>query len=120
LYHVIDMLLIFHILDVKDVKFVINYDFPAAIEDYVHRIGRTGRANSYGTAITYFTADSSKLARSLINILREAGQPVDPLLAEMSAMRQGGGFSRGGYGGASRYGGGGRSSYGASGPNRRW
>jgi ATP-dependent RNA helicase DDX5/DBP2 len=32
------------ILDVKDIKFVVNYDFANNIEDYVHRIGRTGRA----------------------------------------------------------------------------
>ena len=31
-------------VDVKDIKFVINYDFPNNVEDYVHRIGRTGRA----------------------------------------------------------------------------
>jgi ATP-dependent RNA helicase DDX5/DBP2 len=31
-------------LDVKDIKMVINYDFPMTIQDYVHRIGRTGRA----------------------------------------------------------------------------
>lgn len=36
-------------LDVKDVRFVINYDFPNQIEDYVHRIGRTGRAGTKGT-----------------------------------------------------------------------
>ncbi|KAJ2760084.1 ATP-dependent RNA helicase dbp2, partial [Coemansia nantahalensis] len=39
-------------LDIKDVKFVINYDFPNNVEDYVHRIGRTGRAGASGTAIT--------------------------------------------------------------------
>ena len=31
-------------LDVKDVEFVVNYDFPLDIENYIHRIGRTGRA----------------------------------------------------------------------------
>ncbi|MGB1599242.1 MAG: DEAD/DEAH box helicase, partial [Promethearchaeia archaeon] len=37
-------------LDVKEVKAVINYDFPSNVEDYVHRIGRTGRAGAKGTA----------------------------------------------------------------------
>lgn len=40
-------------LDIKDIKYVINYDFPQVIEDYVHRIGRTGRAGAKGTAYTF-------------------------------------------------------------------
>ena len=40
-------------IDVKDVKFVINYDFPNNVEDYVHRIGRTGRGGLRGTALTF-------------------------------------------------------------------
>ncbi len=39
-------------LDVEDVSHVINYDVPAAPEDYVHRVGRTGRAGNQGTAIS--------------------------------------------------------------------
>ena len=41
-------------LDVKDINYVINYDMPKVIEDYVHRIGRTGRAGASGTSITLF------------------------------------------------------------------
>jgi ATP-dependent RNA helicase DDX5/DBP2 len=74
-------------LDVKDIKFVINYDFPSQIEDYVHRIGRTGRANAYGTAISYFTADNAKLARELVKVLREANQEIDPQLASLVPVR---------------------------------
>jgi len=84
-------------LDVKDIKFVINYDFPGQIEDYVHRIGRTGRANTYGTAISYFTSDNAKLARDLVKILREANQEIDPQLAELARPK---GFSASGRGGA--------------------
>jgi ATP-dependent RNA helicase RhlE len=40
-------------LDIPDVSHVINYDMPATIEDYTHRIGRTGRAGKSGTAITF-------------------------------------------------------------------
>ncbi|KAA8519130.1 hypothetical protein F0562_013396 [Nyssa sinensis] len=36
-------------LDVKDVKFVINYDFPGSLEDYVYRVGRTRKAGAKGT-----------------------------------------------------------------------
>jgi ATP-dependent RNA helicase DDX5/DBP2 len=69
--------------DVKDVKYVINYDFPGSLEDYVHRIGRTGRAGAKGTAYSFFTAANARFAKELINILDEAGQKVSPELAAM-------------------------------------
>ncbi|KAJ9126830.1 ATP-dependent RNA helicase dbp2 [Naganishia onofrii] len=59
-------------LDVKDIKYVINYDFPNNCEDYIHRIGRTGRAGNTGVSYTYFTAENSKQARELVGILRES------------------------------------------------
>ena len=40
-------------LDIDDVSHVINYDLPEKYEDYVHRIGRTGRANKKGKALTF-------------------------------------------------------------------
>eukprot|EP00976_Prorocentrum_cordatum_P068264 1179068-Prorocentrum_minimum.AAC.2 len=42
-------------LDIPDVEYVINYSFPLTVEDYVHRIGRTGRAGKTGIAHTFFT-----------------------------------------------------------------
>lgn len=57
-------------LDVRDIEYVINYDMPRVIEDYVHRIGRTGRAGKLGTAISLFCIDEDyKLKRDLIGIL---------------------------------------------------
>ena len=50
--------------DVHDVKFVINFDYPNNSEDYVHRIGRTGRANSNGTSYTLFTPSNGGKVRS--------------------------------------------------------
>ena len=47
------------IKDVRDITHVINYDYPNNSEDYVHRIGRTGRAGAKGTAITLFTTEST-------------------------------------------------------------
>ncbi|CAG8604726.1 6915_t:CDS:2, partial [Diversispora eburnea] len=70
-------------IDVKDVKLVINYDFPTNVEDYVHRIGRTGRGGAKGQAITFFTMENAKQAKDLVNILREANQEVDPKLLEL-------------------------------------
>ena len=42
-------------LDVPNVGAVINFDFPNGVEDYVHRIGRTGRAGASGESYTFFT-----------------------------------------------------------------
>ncbi|KAF5730885.1 DEAD-box ATP-dependent RNA helicase 30 [Tripterygium wilfordii] len=94
-------------LDVKDIKCVINYDFPSSLEDYVHRIGRTGRAGAKGTAYTFFTHANVKFARDLVRILQEAGQIVSPALSALSRSTgsgvggSGGNFrsrGRGGFG----------------------
>ncbi|KAF9882483.1 ATP-dependent RNA helicase dbp3 [Colletotrichum karsti] len=63
-------------LDIPEVKLVINVTFPLTIEDYVHRIGRTGRAGKTGEAITFFTQQDKAHSGSLINILKGANQPV--------------------------------------------
>lgn len=78
--------------DVKDIKCVINFDFPTTLEDYIHRIGRTGRAGASGTAFTFFTHSNAKFSRNLVKILREAGQVVNPALESMakSASSMGG------------------------------
>jgi superfamily II DNA/RNA helicase len=66
------------------VKYVINYDYPNNSEDYIHRIGRTGRLNNIGTAYTFFTPSNSPKVNDLINVLREANQIINPELIEMS------------------------------------
>ncbi|CAB3385749.1 Hypothetical predicted protein [Cloeon dipterum] len=86
-------------LDVEDVKFVINYDFPNCSEDYIHRIGRTGRSDKTGTAYAFFTPNNSKQANDLISVLREANQVINPKLYEMASMSKGMGRSRWGGGG---------------------
>ncbi|TLS29322.1 hypothetical protein PpBr36_02150 [Pyricularia pennisetigena] len=68
-------------LDIPEVKLVINVTFPLTIEDYVHRIGRTGRAGKQGQAITLFTEHDKAHSGSLVNVLKGANQPVpDELL----------------------------------------
>lgn len=91
---------------------------PGNIEDYVHRIGRTGRAGSTGTAISFFTEGNKSLGTALIKIMREAKQNIPEELRR---------FDRGSYGAHPRYGGGrggrgfgggrGRGGYGG---NRSW
>ncbi len=69
---------------------MINYDMPNCAEDYVHRIGRTGRAGASGTAYSFFTAANGRMAREIQKILEEAQQPVPPELRNY-AMTSGGG-----------------------------
>lgn len=99
-----------------DIKFVINFDYPNCSEDYVHRIGRTGRRDKLGTAYTFFTRDNGKQAGDLIGVLREANQQINPKLFELST-RGGkfGGGDRRRWGYAPRGDGGGRGGYGGSG-----
>ena len=67
-----------------DIKFVINLDYPNNSEDYVHRIGRTGRSNNTGTAYTFFTPNNANKAGDLISVLQEAKQVVNPKLVQMA------------------------------------
>lgn len=109
-------------LDVPNVGAVINYDFPNGVEDYVHRIGRTGRAGLKGESYTFFTQADGKYARELIKLLQEAGQEVNPQLLGMQGFGSGGGGRNrwgggggGGFGGGGGYGGGGGGGYGGGG-----
>jgi ATP-dependent RNA helicase DDX5/DBP2 len=84
-------------LDIKGVDLVVNFDMPNQIEDYVHRIGRTGRAGQTGTSVSFVTQKHGKLARDLVKILGEAGQKVPSALVDLSRSVPSGG------GGHSRY-----------------
>ncbi|XP_029310968.1 putative ATP-dependent RNA helicase DDX17 [Cottoperca gobio] len=90
-------------LDVEDIKFVINYDYPNSSEDYVHRIGRTARSTNTGTAYTFFTPGNSRQARDLVRVLTEARQAVNPKLLQLVDSGRGGGSSRMRYRGSSSY-----------------
>lgn len=70
-------------IDVSDIQYVINYDFPKVTEDYIHRIGRTGRASKTGTAFTFFTEDNNSAVKELIQILKTSGQEVPEQLYEL-------------------------------------
>ncbi|RKP34980.1 P-loop containing nucleoside triphosphate hydrolase protein [Dimargaris cristalligena] len=67
-------------LDIPMVEYVINYTFPLRIDDYIHRIGRTGRGGQTGTAHTFFTAEERSHSGELINVLKAAGVPIQPEL----------------------------------------
>ncbi|XP_057661976.1 ATP-dependent RNA helicase p62-like isoform X1 [Diorhabda carinulata] len=94
-------------LDVEGIKYVVNYDYPHSSEDYIHRIGRTGRSDSIGTSYAFFTPSNFKHARDLVSVLNETNQVVNPKLNEIAnktnnfgkgGSRWGnGGFNKGGY-----------------------
>jgi ATP-dependent RNA helicase RhlE len=52
-------------IDVEGISHVVNFDFPPQVEDYVHRIGRTGRAAAVGHAISFITGDDRDAVRAL-------------------------------------------------------
>ncbi|KOO35431.1 ATP-dependent RNA, partial [Chrysochromulina tobinii] len=70
-------------IDVPEVTHVINYDAPDEIEDYTHRIGRTGRAGHLGIATTMITGANRNLARELTQMLAASKQEVPEWLADM-------------------------------------
>ena len=63
-------------LDVRDLVLVLNYEVPNHHEDYVHRVGRTGRAGNKGTAITFISNDEEKYAPDLVKALKESKAPI--------------------------------------------
>merc|ERR1712176_987558 len=76
-------------LDIPNVEMVINYTFPLTIEDYVHRIGRTGRAGKTGTSITFFQPGDKSHAGELQQVIKQAGQPVpDELMKFGSTIKK--------------------------------
>ncbi|XP_035533721.1 probable ATP-dependent RNA helicase DDX4 isoform X3 [Morone saxatilis] len=78
-------------LDIPDVQHVVNFDLPNNIDEYVHRIGRTGRCGNTGRAVSFFDPDSDgQLARSLVTILSKAQQEVPSWLEDSAFSGPGG------------------------------
>merc|ERR1739844_25843 len=86
-------------LDIKGVAHVVNYDMPKDIDEYVHRIGRTGRVGNTGKATTFFDPGfDSGVAGDLVKILSECQQEVPDYLAN-GGGGGGGMTAQGGFGG---------------------
>lgn len=75
----------------EGIKYVINYDYPNSSEDYIHRIGRTGRSQTTGTAYAFFTQANARQAKDLVAVLREANQTINPKLLDMASRNGGNG-----------------------------
>ena len=63
-------------LDIKNINSVINFDCPSNIDDYVHRIGRTGRIGTMGTAYTFINDKNKPIVKKLYGLLTESGQEI--------------------------------------------
>ncbi|XP_029941871.1 putative ATP-dependent RNA helicase DDX4 [Salarias fasciatus] len=77
-------------LDIPEVQHVVNYDLPTTIDEYVHRIGRTGRCGNTGKAVSFFDPETDgPLAPSLLTILSLAQQEVPSWLEECAGGSRG-------------------------------
>lgn len=93
-------------LDISHVTHVINFDLPSDIEEYVHRIGRTGRMGNLGVATSFFNDKNRNIVRDLVELLTETNQDLprwlEDLANDMNAphtSRRGGGGSKTRFGG---------------------
>jgi ATP-dependent RNA helicase DDX3X len=92
-------------LDIPHVKHVINFDLPSDVEEYVHRIGRTGRMGNLGVATSFFNDKNRNLIRDLVELIIETKQELPSWLEGMamelkhqsgSSNRRGGAGGKGG------------------------
>jgi len=90
-------------LDIKGVELVVNYDLPKDIDEYVHRIGRTGRVGNTGCATSFYDSkEDGGLATALLDILTEAQQTVPNWLEVEARRNPEGHHGTGGHRGGSR------------------
>ena len=69
-------------LDFPNVSYVFNFDMPKNIEDYIHRIGRTGRVGNKGKAISFYNENNKQIGQALVNELKKSGQKIPEFLEE--------------------------------------
>merc|ERR1719369_1897655 len=75
-------------LDIPNVKHVINFDLPGDVEEYVHRIGRTGRMGNLGLATSFFNDKNRNLVKDLIELIVESNQELPSWLESMGYQAQ--------------------------------
>lgn len=70
-------------LDIPNVKHVINFDLPSDVEEYVHRIGRTGRVGNLGLATSFFNDKNRNMALDLVELITETKQELPDWLSAL-------------------------------------
>eukprot|EP01126_Amoeba_proteus_P000006 TRINITY_DN0_c0_g1_i8.p1 TRINITY_DN0_c0_g1~~TRINITY_DN0_c0_g1_i8.p1 ORF type:complete len:479 (+),score=131.16 TRINITY_DN0_c0_g1_i8:1593-3029(+) len=70
-------------LDIPHLRLVVNFDVPNHLEDYVHRVGRTGRAGNKGTAYTFITPEEEEFSRDLVKALKASKAVIPESLQQM-------------------------------------
>lgn len=75
-------------LDIPNVKHVINFDMPSDIDEYVHRIGRTGRVGHTGLSTSFYNEKNRNISKDLIDILSDAKQEVPSWLESLGYQAQ--------------------------------
>lgn len=83
-------------LDIPNVKHVINFDLPSDVEEYVHRIGRTGRMGNLGVATSFFNDKNRSICPDLVELLVETKQEVPNFLEDIMLSERSHGGRRGG------------------------
>ncbi|MGP7733842.1 DEAD/DEAH box helicase [Oceanimonas smirnovii] len=98
-------------IDISELPHVVNYELPHVAEDYVHRIGRTGRAGSNGEALSLVSAEEKPLLKAIEKLIKQsadleqvAGFEPDPN-APVTPLENSRGGNRGRHGGGQRSGG---------------
>ena len=76
-------------LHIKNLPYVINYDFPTNLDTYIHRVGRTGRLATDGHAYSFFTRNLAPLAKPLLALLKVCS-PADSkqMTADLLTLRR--------------------------------
>lgn len=69
-----------------------NYDFPSNLEQYCHRVGRTGRQGEVGQSYSLVTRNMAPLANSLVALLKSTNQVIEPNLEALAAEFSSGDF----------------------------
>jgi len=102
-------------IDIDQLPHVINFELPNVPEDYVHRIGRTGRAGNEGVALSLVCVDEHEFLQDIEKLIKKdiekeeiPGFAVDPTIKPEPKKKQGGNRGRGGRGGQARGNGGGQ------------
>lgn len=75
-------------MDFAGVNTVVNFDFPRTATEYIHRIGRTGRAGRNGSAVTFFTEEDIDQLRGVVNVMRAAGCQVPEWTLNLKKVRR--------------------------------